>query len=196
MAPAATCGSCCVTAHDHPGGRPAFRCGRRTRHDHPGARSQTRTVVPGGLEGWTKVSGMVCDVDYTNYGHCRGTRFEMVATYHGYRAGALERSCLRQGGSSPPVMPSFRTSAAATTTSLPKSPAAKGSAWHSTTSHSPSEPPAERPDYAPTLFREGTTQQCPSANIRNHSGVRAVSPQRRGTDACRTPSRCSPDGRN
>ena len=45
-----------------------------------------------------------------------------------------------QHGSSPPVMPSCRTSAAATTTSLPKSTATIGSAWHSTTSRSPSEP--------------------------------------------------------
>jgi site-specific DNA recombinase len=56
-------------------------------------------------------------------------------------------------------MPSCRISAAATTTSLPKSPAATGSAWHSTTSRLPSESPAEHPDHAPTLFREGTTQQ-------------------------------------
>jgi transposase, IS6 family len=58
-----------------------------------------------------------------------------------------------------PVMRSCRISAAATTTSLPKSPAATGSAWYSTSSRSPSESPAEHPDHAPTLFREGATQQ-------------------------------------
>ena len=43
-------------------------------------------------------------------------------------------------GSSPPVTPSCRICAAVTTTSLPTSPAATGSARHATTSRSPSEP--------------------------------------------------------
>ncbi len=54
----------------------------------------------------------------------------------------------RSRGSSPPDTPSCRISAAATTTSPPRSPTATGSAWPSTTSHSPSEP-AQHPDHAP-----------------------------------------------
>ena len=53
-----------------------------------------------------------------------------------------------------------QTCAVAATTSRPKFRAATGSAWRSTTSRSPLNP-AEHPDHAPTLFREGATQPVP-----------------------------------
>ena len=73
---------------------------------------------------------------------------------HGRLKARLRPETLPLGADrSPPVTPSCRICAAVTMTSLPKSPATTGSARHSTTSRSPSEPTAASGSCSNTVQR-------------------------------------------